>query len=82
MITRISQLGRWPWWLGASDQSNEADWIWNKSRDYVGEYIWGDHFPVDDPARNYLYLSPGFNYHADDAPENEQHYFICQYKYH
>ena len=56
--------------------------MWNKSGDNVGEYIWGDHFPVDDPARNYLYLSPGFNYHADDAPENEQHYFICQYKYH
>ena len=75
----LYQLGPLRWWMGASDQSLEGRWMWSKSQDYVGEYIWGGSHPEDDLARNYLYLSPQ-SYYADDGPVNEQYNFICQYK--
>merc|ERR1712150_205130 len=51
----------------------EGRWMWSKSQDYVGEYIWGGSHPEDDLA------SPQ-SYYADDGPVNEQYNFICQYK--
>ena len=82
-----------PFWAGGRTDNDQApdlkgDWKWATSSSPVGDFVWGERWPIDARRASCLMLAPsmdykGSNYYCGDyiqLPSSYHHYPLCQMK--
>ena len=82
-----------PFWAGGRTDNDQepdlkGDWKWATSSSPVGDFVWGERWPIDAQRASCLMLAPsmdykGSNYYCGDnihLPSNYHHHPLCQMK--
>ena len=68
--------GAYAFWLGGTDLGFEGLWIWENSREPVGDFVWADGQPDDGITHNCMAWGTGDV--AFDNPCTYKYYPLCQ----
>ena len=75
------QGGKRNWWTGGNDLGLEGVWVWARSGEAVGEFVWYEGKPDSGLGADCLYLYCGGLYLGRDVScSSSSSYPVCQIK--